>query len=129
MGIQDDRAAFLKRQKDEQRERLKDKAPLVYPQMLEPLRFIARINGYALTVHGSQIRDFDLVACPWTDRAAPQMDLATAIWRETPCLNRLAFPAFEAKPCGRIAFEFIFFNDEHDDWFAIDLSVMPRGPQ
>jgi hypothetical protein len=44
-------------------------APLycaIYPELAE----IARKHGYALAIHGSLSRDFDLIAIPWTDDAA-----------------------------------------------------------
>ena len=40
-------------------------APALYPGMAE----IVKGHGYALSVHGSLQRDFDLIAVPWT--AAP----------------------------------------------------------
>jgi hypothetical protein len=44
-------------------------APLycaIYPEIAE----IARKHGYALAIHGSLARDFDLIAIPWIDEAA-----------------------------------------------------------
>lgn len=35
----------------------------IYPKLAE----IARKHGYAMTVHGSMGRDFDLICIPWTD--------------------------------------------------------------
>jgi len=35
----------------------------LYPQLAE----IARKHGYALAVHGSMARDFDLVCIPWVE--------------------------------------------------------------
>jgi hypothetical protein len=40
-----------------------------YELLIEPLRAVARSLGYALTVHGSLVRDIDLVAVPWTSDA------------------------------------------------------------
>lgn len=36
---------------------------MVYPELAE----ICRKHGYALAVHGSLARDFDLIAIPWAD--------------------------------------------------------------
>jgi len=36
---------------------------------IEPIRAIARECGYAVGVHGSLKRDFDLIAAPWADQA------------------------------------------------------------
>jgi len=42
-------------------------AAALYPQLAE----IARKHGYALAVHGSLARDFDLIAVPWIDYPNP----------------------------------------------------------
>lgn len=39
----------------------------IYPELAE----IARGHGYALAIHGSLARDFDLVAIPWGDFVSP----------------------------------------------------------
>jgi len=36
---------------------------VVYPT----LRDVAKLHGYALAIHGTMTRDFDLVAIPWTE--------------------------------------------------------------
>lgn len=38
----------------------------LYPELAE----IARRHGYALAVHGSMVRDFDLICIPWTENPA-----------------------------------------------------------
>jgi hypothetical protein len=38
----------------------------LYPELAE----IARNHGYALAVHGSMARDFDLIAIPWADQCS-----------------------------------------------------------
>ena len=38
----------------------------LYPKLAE----VFRTHGYALAVHGSVSRDFDLIAVPWVDEAA-----------------------------------------------------------
>ena len=42
-------------------------AACVYPEMAE----LFRRCGYALAVHGSMQRDFDLIAVPWVDSPTP----------------------------------------------------------
>lgn len=37
----------------------------LYPGLCD----IARLNGYALAIHGSMVTDLDLIACPWTEKA------------------------------------------------------------
>lgn len=39
----------------------------------------ARKHGYALAVHGSLTRDFDLVAVPWSEEPAEWRDLIRAL--------------------------------------------------
>lgn len=41
----------------------------LYTRLLPRLRAAARRCGFALGVHGSMKRDFDLVAVPWVDKA------------------------------------------------------------
>jgi len=42
----------------------------LYPELAE----VARKHGYALAVHGSMARDFDVIAIPWTNEAGdPQL--------------------------------------------------------
>lgn len=39
----------------------------LYPQLAE----VVRLHGYALAIHGSLGRDFDLICIPWDDRPSP----------------------------------------------------------
>ena len=50
-----------------------------YERLIGPLRETARDHGYALAVHGSLVRDIDLIACAWVDTAAPAPVLAKAL--------------------------------------------------
>lgn len=43
--------------------------PQFYAYCFEGLQEIAKKHGYALLLHGSMNRDFDLVAVPWVDDA------------------------------------------------------------
>lgn len=83
-----------------------------------------RNQGYAVAVHGSRVRDLDLVAIPWVeDTAYTPLMVAEEIAR--------AIPGFiagkpEKKPHGRVGF--VIHPNSHwgfDRWY-IDLSVMPR---
>ncbi len=49
--------------------------PLLYLTVYPRLRKIAIDNGYTLALHGSVIRDLDLVAIAWTEQAIPPTDL------------------------------------------------------
>lgn len=50
-----------------------------YNMFKDDFREVAYTHGYAIAVHGTLIRDIDLIAVPWTREAAPQHVLAEAI--------------------------------------------------
>ncbi len=52
--------------------------PLVN-DVIARVRFVARAHGYAIGVHGSLIRDVDLIAAPWASHCATPDELAQAI--------------------------------------------------
>ncbi|HEV3342608.1 MAG TPA: hypothetical protein VG125_19705 [Pirellulales bacterium] len=105
-----------------------------YEILIDPLRAEARRLGYALAVHGSLLRDIDLLACPWTEGAAPGAELAKAICLKAAEINRHAIlkppetdeyfrrgcPGFH--PHGRLCWTFHLGGGPY-----IDLSVMPRS--
>ena len=79
---------------------------------------LAREVGYAVGVHGSLKRDFDLIAAPWTDDAVGP---ATLIDHLCEGLNARRADGPEHKPHGRVAVTL-----QIDGWFkVIDLSIMP----
>lgn len=45
----------------------------VYAGMYKELTEVARSHGYAMAVHGSMARDFDLICIPWTDTASEHL--------------------------------------------------------
>jgi len=50
-----------------------------YALILPKLQTVAREHGYALAVHGSMMRDLDLIAAPWTEEATDDETLARAL--------------------------------------------------
>lgn len=87
-------------------------------------RNIGRKAGYAVAVHGTQLRDVDLLAVPWTADTAytPQM-LADDIAKALPGVVK---GPWEKKPHGRVAIVILpRVRYGFDTWY-IDLSVMPR---
>ena len=50
-----------------------------YALILPKLQTVARNHGYALAVHGSMMRDIDLIAAPWTEEATDDETLARAL--------------------------------------------------
>lgn len=92
-----------------------------YPEMppIDRIRELAKEIGYAIAVHGSQERDLDLIAAPWSDEALKRN------YREV--MEYIAgglganLVEVEWKPLGRRA-----CTIQMDGYFKpIDLSVMP----
>lgn len=57
----------------------RDELKAFYERKLPAIRESARKLGYALGVHGSMLRDLDLIAAPWNGEAADKDALAHAI--------------------------------------------------
>lgn len=123
------RLAEIRREHAEEQDAL----PLGYVSLLPALIRVAKAKGYALAVHGSMRRDLDLVAVPWTDEAAPAVEVAEAIIRasggflsERPAkeVHPEGWPGTRdpaQKPHGRLAWSIHLGGGPY-----IDLSVMPR---
>jgi hypothetical protein len=90
-----------------------------------------RGQGYAVVVHGSQIRDLDLLAIPWRATALDAFAVAEIVAHAVAGsvqLNSFKQPNVSHKPHGRVAFVIELDDDMQygfDRWY-IDLSVMPR---
>lgn len=108
--------AILKR-KMEQR---KHARPLCYVAILPRLIEVARQLGYALCVHGSLVRDLDLVAAPWVEDAAGPVELVAAIAQACGGVFVANGEQPSQKPHGRLAWT-IHTGAE----MYVDLSVMP----
>ncbi len=105
----------------------------LYAQLLPLIRAAARRLGYAIGLHGSVVRDLDLIAVPWTDDAASAEELAAAVCAAVsafiPNTSKLGDRFDEwghqqnstPKPHGRVAWSICFGGRPY-----IDLSVMPR---
>ncbi len=79
---------------------------------------LAREVGYAVGVHGSLKRDFDLIAAPWTDQAVSTTDFVGHMAKGLPAS---IVGVNTAKPHGRTAVIL-----QIDGWFKpIDLSILP----
>lgn len=52
---------------------------IYYLSILPAIRKAARRHGYAVGMHGSLSRDFDLIAVPWQDIVSPPDVLVVAI--------------------------------------------------
>ena len=80
---------------------------------------VANRFGYAIARHGSQVRDIDLVAVPWTADAITATELALKL--SSMLVLTMGHYGYD-KPHGRAAFAMW-----EPDWpdHQIDLSVMP----
>lgn len=109
-----------------------------YIHLYPGLAKVAREHGYALAVHGSLARDFDLIAVPWTDEAVPAEQLIEALRADIggfiiPNGTKGGKPDGQGgfteaiieqpskKPHGRLA-----WNIHTAGAAAIDISVTPR---
>jgi hypothetical protein len=99
----------------------------LYPMLVA----IAKRHGYALAVHGSVTRDFDLVAIPWIEEASEPMKLMKAIKRATRAvihhdeMDSLVNWKPTEKPHGRLAFSLHVTNHGMYGGY-LDISVMPK---
>ena len=95
----------------------------MYPHLLET----AWQHGYTLACHGSMVRDFDLVAVPWTEKASSAEELIRAIaiihgdsrHRDA---AEAAIRTATPKPHGRVAYGVVLGGGGP----RLDISVMPR---
>lgn len=91
----------------------------LYPRLAEHFRS----HGYALAVHGSVGRDFDLIAVPWVENAAdPQVVIDTLAPLVAAKFSRHCLP--DAKPHGRVAYCMALSFES----CALDISFTPRLP-
>jgi hypothetical protein len=109
-----------------------DEMQRFYRARLPAIREAAREHGYAIGVHGSERRDFDLIACPWREGASDPDTLAHAVAMAACGITRQGPYDWTKKPLGRVAVSIPVCwtarhrvtNDGH-----IDLSVAPQVPQ
>lgn len=87
------------------------------------LRDIAIEHGYALALHGSMQRDFDLIAVAWTDEAKPHLEMIKAMLDFVGAYyDEEDFEQMKAiKPHGRIAYSLNLC----DGGGYLDISIIP----
>jgi hypothetical protein len=88
----------------------------LYQEAFDLAKDVARENGYALAVHGSETRDLDLIAVPWVDKCCSPFSLAVAIAEK---LKWWLHNDVTEKPHNRIAY--LIYTHDHAH---IDLSVI-----
>jgi hypothetical protein len=89
-------------------------AVALYPQLAK----IFQKHGYALAVHGSLVRDFDIIAVPWQERLSSPEEIIKEI---TDCyvIHQVGEP--ETKRYDRVAYTISVGFGE----CALDLSFFP----
>lgn len=91
-----------------------------YAAILPDMRAAARRLGYALAVHGSMRRDFDVVAVPWADTHASPSTLAQAMEEAACGASREQFAT--PSPGGRWTFVLFVGTTAY-----VDLNVVVPG--
>lgn len=93
---------------------------------------IAKDHGYALAVHGSVHRDFDLVAIPWVEEASEPLELVQAMKDATHTVTTgdewdhlVPDLSPKAKPHGRVTYCLHVTNRGMYGGY-LDISVMPQ---
>jgi hypothetical protein len=108
-----------------------DSIAIFYLSKLKAIREAAKACGYAVAIHGSMDRDFDLIAVPWVDGALSADELAEAVramvnGKIHPTaihhVDKIERPNPIDRPHGRRAWVIHLGMGPY-----IDLSVMPRG--
>ena len=103
----------------------------IYAQLLPRIREAAKKIGWAIAIHGTMTRDFDLLAVPWTEDAGSAEELVEIISRavggfvigdEDRNFQRGEVPNNPTvQPHGRLSWNICWGGRPF-----IDLSVMPR---
>jgi hypothetical protein len=115
--------------------RLLDPSPAraaAYVALYPMLQQIAKRHGYALAVHGSLHRDFDLIAIPWVEEASEPFALIKSIKKATAMVfTHEDFDHIEpeknvtVKAHGRLAYSLHVTNSGMYGGY-LDISVMPK---
>ena len=113
---------------DKARNFVPDGLVCIYAQLLPRIREEGERLGYAIAIHGSMRRDFDLLAVPWVDDAAPAEKLVEMIASKVSGfvigdkMDRGELMQNPTKqPHGRMSWNICWGGNPF-----IDLSVMPR---
>ena len=101
-----------------------------YVALYPMLQQVAKRHGYALAVHGSLHRDFDLIAVPWVEEASSALTLIRALKKATRTVTH--HEDFDhlvkdckpnQKPHGRVAYSLHVTNSGMYGGY-LDISVM-----
>lgn len=101
----------------------------VYALILPKLQAVAHEHGYALAVHGSLMRDLDLIAAPWTDDATDHETLALALCA---AVGGKIYGAMHDGKTAKVDFNPVQRPHGRKGWVIhiggpyLDVSIMPR---
>lgn len=89
---------------------------------IDLIRALAREVGYAIGTHGSQLRDYDIMAFPWIETAVTADELVEHLCKGLVVNDKPALMhSWEQKPLGRRAYTL-----KMQGWIRnIDLSIAP----
>lgn len=105
-------------------EALPDTALITREHALAAAKNAVRNQGYAVAVHGSQVRDLDLIAVPWTDETPLTPKMVAEIIADA--IPGVIVGKPEKKPHGRVGYTiYPRWGYGFDKWY-VDLSIMPR---
>lgn len=90
-----------------------DEMQVFFLSRLHAIRDAAKEHGYAIGLHGSVRRDFDLMAIPWTESASDKDTLAHAIAVAACGITREGPYVWEKKPRGRSAVSLCICLTDH----------------
>ncbi len=100
----------------------------IYAQLLPKIREAAKGLGYALAIHGTMTRDFDILAVPWVENAGSPEELVESIRQEVGGYvignQKGDIDKPTQQPHGRLSWNICWGGKP-----LIDLSVMPRREQ
>ena len=107
-------------------------SPACYAVLYPALEEAANDHGYALSIHGSMARDFDLIAVPWVEEATEPIELILAlkkvcggVFRHVDFDDLVEEHKPTVKPHGRMAWSLHLTNDGCEGPY-LDVSVMPK---
>lgn len=101
-----------------------DEMQAFFMSRLPSIRVAAREHGYAIGLHGSMRRDFDLMAMQWCSDASDKDALAHAIAIAACGITREGAYQWEQKPSGRFAVSIpICWTDHSNPDFKNKLSL------
>lgn len=98
--------------------------PIMYATYYGIMKEVAAIYGYAIAIHGSMVRDLDLIAVPWVEKPGSVIDMFKEfnkrIGLEKSNINSKPYDSVSEKPHGRTAYTLSTGGGGY-----VDISVMP----